>query len=284
MRTCLNTDQLSASVATILTTARSRHARASMTLLLAGAQSLPALAQEARTLDAVGVVGTGSTRTTASISVDEIQAQVPGVAPQQLLASLPGVKHTRRLLDDRLTMAFGAKGLDVKRDYNGIANLDDFTVGVRHAVTIKNSDWFQPQVGASFQLAEGVQVFANDAENFSSAPRLTLTSGAFHPDIAPEESTNIDIGIRAEFTQWSGYIAAYKIDDENRIIALTDPRPAGGGAHRLRQRRRRADVRGGSLRHVEAGARLAAGHIADLEQFQNSRTTISARSAATWYR
>lgn len=200
-------------------------------------------------------------RTTASVSVDEIQVQVPGMAPQQLLASLPGVKHTRRLLDDRLTMEFGAKGLDVKRDYNGIANLDDFTVGMRRAVTIKNSDWFQPQVGASFQLAEGVQVFANDAENFSSAPRLTLTSGAFHPDIAPEESTHIDIGIRAESTQWSGYIAACKIDDENRIIALTDPallvvaptvyanvgdvqtygaevsgmwkpRPAGGWAHR----------------------------------------------------
>ncbi|RXD58046.1 TonB-dependent receptor domain-containing protein, partial [Xanthomonas perforans] len=135
------------------------------------------------------------------------------------------IKDTLRLLDDRLTMEFGAKGLDVKRDYNGIANLDDFNVGVRRDVTIKNSDWFQPQVGASFQLAEGVQVFANYAENFSSAPRLALTSGAFNPDIAPEESTNIDIGIRAESTQWSGYIAAYKIDYENRIIALTDPDP-----------------------------------------------------------
>ncbi|NEK64971.1 MAG: TonB-dependent receptor, partial [Xanthomonas perforans] len=117
------------------------------------------------------------------------------------------------------------KGLDVKRDYNGIANLDDFNVGVRRDVTIKNSDWFQPQVGASFQLADGVQVFANYAENFSSAPRLALTSGAFNPDIAPEESTNIDIGIRAESSQWSGYVAAYKIDYENRIIALTDPDP-----------------------------------------------------------
>lgn len=135
------------------------------------------------------------------------------------------IKDTLRLLEDRLTMEFGAKGLDVKRDYNGIANLDDFNAGVRRDVSIKNSDWFQPQVGASFQLADGVQVFANYAENFSSAPRLALTSGAFNPDIAPEESTNIDIGIRAESTQWSGYLAAYRIDYENRIIALTDPDP-----------------------------------------------------------
>ncbi|WP_174515557.1 TonB-dependent receptor [Xanthomonas axonopodis] len=453
----MNTDQLGASVADILATARPRHALASMTLLLAGAQALPALAQDARTLDAVSVAGTGSTRTTASISVDEIQAQVPGVAPQQLLASLPGVnvqttdpfglyefgdsmtirglsakqigvtldgipietvqsyisdgsvswdlheritgnpevdaehysewqngrrdsllslhgdflfndavgftftgyyenkhgygvggtppstatglyndaiagmpgrtdiaindpqivdangnvthvgamtrreeimggdryglttavswetehnklevgawyenydfdqvrplynldpatgallksalpiviyydnhfstevkqlyiKDTLRLLEDRLTMEFGAKELAVKRDYNGIANLDDFNAGVRRDVSIKNSDWFQPQVGTSFQLAEGVQVFANCAENFSSAPRLALSSGAFNPNIAPEESTNIDIdiGIRAESMQWSGYLAAYRIDYENRIIALTDPAP-----------------------------------------------------------
>ena len=90
MRKRLKTDHLATSVAAALTTLTRRPAAASMALLL-GASSLPAIAQEARTLDAVSVVGTGSTRTTASISVAEIQAQVPGVAPQQLLASLPGV-------------------------------------------------------------------------------------------------------------------------------------------------------------------------------------------------
>lgn len=87
----LNTDQLAAALAAVLIAATRRHTLASMTVLAAGAPGLPAFAQEARSLDAVSVVGTGSTRTTASISMDEIQAQVPGVAPQQLLASLPGV-------------------------------------------------------------------------------------------------------------------------------------------------------------------------------------------------
>lgn len=135
------------------------------------------------------------------------------------------VKDTLRLLEDRLTLEFGAKGLDVERDYRGIANLDDFNNGLTRQTTIKNSDWFQPQVGASFSLSQTVQVFGNYAENFSSAPRLALTSGAFNPDIRPEESKNIDMGIRAESAIWSGYIALYKVNYENRIIALTDPNP-----------------------------------------------------------
>lgn len=77
MRKRLNTDQLAASVAAILTTATRGRTLASMTLVLAGAHSLPVLAQEARTLDAVSVVGTGSTRTTASISVAEIRPRCP---------------------------------------------------------------------------------------------------------------------------------------------------------------------------------------------------------------
>lgn len=135
------------------------------------------------------------------------------------------VKDTLRLLEDRLTLEFGAKGLDVKRDYHGIANLADFNASVTRRVTLKNSDWFQPQVGASYSFGNGVQVFANYAENFSSAPRLALTSGAFNPDLQPEESTNIDLGIRAESTSWSGYLALYRVNYENRIIALTDPDP-----------------------------------------------------------
>ncbi len=135
------------------------------------------------------------------------------------------IKDTLRLLDDRLTVEVGAKGLDVKRDYQGIANVADFNTSTIRNVTLKNSDWFQPQVGASYSFDNGVQVFANYAENFSSAPRLALTSGAFNPDIQPEESKNIDMGIRAESTNWSGYVAIYRVNYENRIIELTDSDP-----------------------------------------------------------
>jgi iron complex outermembrane recepter protein len=135
------------------------------------------------------------------------------------------VKDTLKLMEDRLTLEFGAKGLDVQRDYTGIANLDDFNNNVTRSTSKKDQDWFQPQAGASFAINETVQVFANYAENFSAAPRLALTAGYFNPDIAPEESKNIDIGIRAETATWSGYIALYDIDYQNRIIALTNPDP-----------------------------------------------------------
>lgn len=135
------------------------------------------------------------------------------------------VKDTLRLLDDRLTLEFGAKGLSVDRKYHGIANLDDFNSNTTRNTAKKDKDWFQPQVGASFTLAEGTEVFANYAENFSAAPRLALTAGYFNPDIKPEESKNIDVGIRTEQGNWSGYVALYHIDYQNRIIALTDPDP-----------------------------------------------------------
>lgn len=135
------------------------------------------------------------------------------------------LKDTLKLLDDRLTFEFGTKGLNVERDYEGIANLADFNVGVTRETSIEDKDWLQPQVGASYALSDSMQVFANYAENFSSAPRLALTSGAFNPDLEPEESKNIDIGIRTEQADWSGYIAIYKVDYKNRIIALTDPNP-----------------------------------------------------------
>lgn len=135
------------------------------------------------------------------------------------------VKDTLRLLDDRLTLEFGAKGLDVQRDYNGIANLDDFNNSTNRTTSKKDKDWFQPQVGASYSLTEATQLFGNYAENFSAAPRLALTAGYFNPDIQPEESKNIDIGIRTEQENWSGYVAVYSIDYKNRIIALTNPNP-----------------------------------------------------------
>lgn len=135
------------------------------------------------------------------------------------------VKDTLKLMDDRLTLEFGAKGLEVKRDYTGIANLDDFNNSTTRSTSKKDTDWFQPQIGASYSLTDSTQLFGNYAENFSAAPRLALTAGFFNPDIQPEESKNIDIGIRTEQANWSGYVAVYSIDYRNRIIALTNPNP-----------------------------------------------------------
>ena len=139
------------------------------------------------------------------------------------------VKDTLKLLDDRLTLELGGKGLKVKRDFEGIANLDDFYTSTYRRISRTDSDWFQPQAGASYSLTESTQLFANYAENFSSAPRESLV--AYYSDtnnlgtLKPEKSKNIDLGVRTENSLWSGYLALYHVDYENRIVALTSDDP-----------------------------------------------------------
>ncbi|MFT4247548.1 MAG: TonB-dependent receptor [Pseudomonas sp.] len=139
------------------------------------------------------------------------------------------VKDTIKLLDDRLTLEFGGKGLKVKRDFEGIANLDDFYTSTSRSLSRTDSDWFQPQAGASFSVTDSTQLFANYAENFSATPRGALV--AYYSEsnslssLKPEKSRNIDLGIRSENSLWSGYVALYHISYENRIVELTSDDP-----------------------------------------------------------
>jgi iron complex outermembrane receptor protein len=136
------------------------------------------------------------------------------------------IKDTLHLLDSRLILEGGIKGLEVKRDFNGIANLDDFNNSTTRDVSRKDSDWFQPQFGASYNLTDSTQIFANYAENFSAVPRLALVAGSgTWSTVKPESSKNIDIGVRSDHGNWSGYVALYHVAYENRIVAISDPDP-----------------------------------------------------------
>lgn len=136
------------------------------------------------------------------------------------------IKDTLRLLDDRLTLEGGIKGLSVEREFHGTANLDDFNNSVTRDLARKDSDWFQPQFGASYSLTDSTQLFANYAENFSAVPRLAMVAGSgTWATVKPETSDNIDVGIRSDHGNWSGYVALYHIAYKNRIISITDPDP-----------------------------------------------------------
>ena len=131
------------------------------------------------------------------------------------------IKDTLRFLDDELSVEVGAKALKVDRNFSGIANSTDYNSNITRDFTVVNEDYFQPQVGVSYYLTPLTQVFANYAENYAGAPSNALVSTVFNPDIKPEQSTNIDIGIRTGSDTWSGYIALYAIDYEDRIISIT---------------------------------------------------------------
>lgn len=87
---------------------------------------------DASTLDAINVVGTGSTRTTAAITSNYIESQAPGVTPQSLLADMPGVNvqmsdpYGMYELNDRMTVrGFSSTQLGMSIDgvpfYNSLA-------------------------------------------------------------------------------------------------------------------------------------------------------------------
>jgi iron complex outermembrane receptor protein len=136
------------------------------------------------------------------------------------------VMDTLKLMDEKLTLQAGVKGLRVEREFTGIANLDDFNRNATRTTEKTDSDWFQPQAGASYQVGDGTQLFANYAENFSSVPRLAMVAGGgTWETLQPETSKNIDLGIRSEHQTWSGYVALYRIAYKDRIITLSDPDP-----------------------------------------------------------
>lgn len=130
------------------------------------------------------------------------------------------IKDTMRFLNDDLMVEVGAKALTVDRHFEGIANLTDYNSNTYRDFDVKNEDLFQPQAGVSYFVTPDTQVFANYAENYAGAPSAALVSTVFNPDISPEQSTNIDIGVRTSGEKWSGYLALYSIDYQDRIVSI----------------------------------------------------------------
>lgn len=130
------------------------------------------------------------------------------------------LQDTLKLFDDALTLQAGAKALKVDRHFWGIANSSDFENEIWRDVNVSNKDMFQPQFGATWNITDGTQAFVNYAENFSATPRAAITAVTFNPDIKPEHSKNVDLGVRTEQATWSGYVALYAVRYEDRILEL----------------------------------------------------------------
>lgn len=132
------------------------------------------------------------------------------------------IQDTIKLLEDRLTLQVGAKALDVDQDFNGIANLTDYNRNTTRSISRSDSDSFQPQAGVSYKFTDAVEGFVNYAENFSPLPRLALMAAAGTWETTkPESSKNIDLGVRADYGVWSGYVALYQVKYDDRIISYS---------------------------------------------------------------
>jgi len=125
------------------------------------------------------------------------------------------VQDSINMMHNQMKLKLGAKSISVTRDYvNNLDNADN-----RNA---KYSKSFLPQIGATYQLTPSKQVFANYAENFSAPSISVLTVGTYNPDLKPETSKNMDVGIRTKYENFDASLALYLVKYDNRILQIKD--------------------------------------------------------------
>lgn len=125
------------------------------------------------------------------------------------------VQDTITLMNDRLKLDVGAKAISVSRDYTNLLN-------GTNGRSAKYSKSFLPQIGATYQLTANEQIFGNYAKNFSAPSTGVLTVGTYNPDLKPESSTNIDLGIRTKRQTFDASLAVYHVKYDNRILQIKD--------------------------------------------------------------
>lgn len=131
------------------------------------------------------------------------------------------VKDSSHWFAERLRFDIGFKGLYVDRSFHGVPNLEAFQQGQYVDIDRVDHDLFQPQFGLTFKLDDAREVFANYAENFSTAPRNALGSVTYEPQLRPETSRNIDLGLRQIGETFNASASLYYIDYAHRILELT---------------------------------------------------------------
>jgi len=131
-------------------------------------------------------------------------------------------------LSDAVSLNAGFRSLNVENSAQTI-------VGAVKTGTIEADEPFLPQIGLTWELAGGTELFASAAKNArafpssgTSGPFSTSADGfaAIRDTLEPEKSTNYEAGVR--FTaadDMYGLVAVYYVDFENRLFGI----PRGPG-------------------------------------------------------
>ncbi|MET4730999.1 iron complex outermembrane receptor protein [Lysobacter enzymogenes] len=131
------------------------------------------------------------------------------------------LQDTLRLFDERLTVNAGFKGQDVVTDGSVV-------VPGRAGGRLSARDSFLPQLGASWQLNERSDVFANYAENQAAfRPGVngawSLTQAAFDLSRAsakPEQSKTLELGWRYGDEHYQLSTTAYAVNFDDRQLVI----------------------------------------------------------------
>ena len=169
------------------------------------------------------------------------------------------LKDTVKLMDDRLTIEAGFKGLSLDYQLTGFRDFDDYSIpnpafdGAladnplidangdprelpgygRQAINAEFNDLFLPMVGGVFSLTDSEQLFASFSQNMS-LPReadalYDNVNTVIIPDIASEKSTNYEFGVRTNRPEWNAALAFYYVKFKDRIEVAGAPLPGSPG-------------------------------------------------------
>ncbi|WHO37707.1 TonB-dependent receptor [Sphingobium sp. AP49] len=154
------------------------------------------------------------------------------------------LKDTLKLMDDRLVLDAGFKGLMLDYRLGGYRDFDDYyrvVGGVAVAGwgpqynTAHYSDMFLPMAGLLYKIDGRSQVFASYAETMALPKGMddiyAVTrpgSAALVPQPKAERSQNMEIGFRTNQGQVYASIAGYYTKFKNRIQSITTFQEGGG--------------------------------------------------------
>jgi Fe(3+) dicitrate transport protein len=83
--------------------------------------------------------------------------------------------------------------------------------------TAYNAEWL-PGFGLTWQLSDGVQVFANTYKAFSPALNGDALNGLEDQDLQAEYSVNTEVGLRGSTAAWNYEATFFRMDFDNQII------------------------------------------------------------------
>ena len=123
-----------------------------------------------------------------------------------------------------LTVNLGWKGYDVRADATPL------TAGNLAKGKIKTTDWFQPHAGFAYKLADQAELFGGFTQ-VTRAFTAAATSGPFATtqtgfnalgDLKPETSDTYELGGRLRSGIFTGSLAGYYINFQNRLLGFAN--------------------------------------------------------------
>ncbi|MBT9472666.1 MAG: TonB-dependent receptor [Pseudomonadota bacterium] len=138
------------------------------------------------------------------------------------------LKDIVSLLDDRLKLDLGFKGLWIDYDITGSRNPADYIARRTPTLSAKWEDSFLPQIGAVYDLTGREQVFASYSENMALPRGADDVFSAASPTVpAPEAETakNWELGVRTNRPTFNASFVLYQTKFANRLQSFASTVP-----------------------------------------------------------